>query len=66
MKLLVRKSIKLFILSAFMLTAITAINAQDARLQFDNLKALEDRARDVVEVNIDGKILNLAKRVLVW
>ena len=37
---------------------------QSARLNFDNLKPLEDRAVDVVEVNIEGKILNLAKRVL--
>ena len=36
--------------------AVTA-NAQDARLRFDKLNKLEDKARDVVEVNIDGKLL---------
>lgn len=52
-------------LSTFLLTAITAANAQTARLQFDNLKVIGDKARDVVEVNVDGNILKLAKRVLV-
>jgi hypothetical protein len=47
------------------LTATISINAQDARLQFERLNNLEDRARDVVEVNIDGKLLDLAKRVMV-
>ncbi len=65
MNLIFKHSIRFFVLSAFMLTTITALNAQDARLQFDNLKALENRARDIVEVNIDGKILTLAKRVLI-
>ncbi len=64
MKLLIKHSLKIFLLSAFILTAITITNAQTARLQFDNLKQFEDRARDVIEVNIDGKILSLAKRVL--
>lgn len=65
MKLLINNSIKFLVLSAFMLTAFTVANAQTARLQFDNLKYLEERARDVIEVNVDGKILALAKRVLV-
>ncbi len=47
----------------FLLTAIIA-NAQDARLKFENLNYLEQKARDVVEINIDGKVLELAKRVL--
>jgi hypothetical protein len=34
-------------------------------LQFEKLNGLETRARDVVEVNIDGKLLDLAKRVTV-
>jgi Domain of unknown function (DUF4252) len=34
-----------------------------ARLNFDNLAGLEAKARDVVEVNVDGKLLELAKRV---
>ncbi len=65
MKTFINHSFKFIVLSAFMLITITAANAQDARLRFDNLKGLEDRARDVVEVNIDGKLLSLAKRVLV-
>jgi len=44
--------------------AITA-NAQDARLQFEKLNALESKAEEIVEVNIDGKLLDLAKRVMV-
>ncbi len=47
-----------------LVAAITA-NAQDARLQFERLNALENRAEEVVEVNIDGKLLDLAKRVTV-
>ncbi len=50
----------LIVLGAF---AVTNVNGQDARLQFERLKGMETRARDVVEVNIDGKMLDLAKRV---
>ena len=39
------------------------VSGQDARIQFDRLKGMEAQARDVVEVNIDGKMLDLAKRV---
>ncbi|NNF00971.1 MAG: DUF4252 domain-containing protein [Pyrinomonadaceae bacterium] len=63
MKLPIKYTISMLLL--FVLTAITAVSAQNARLQFDNLKGLEDRAEDVIEVNIDGKLLKLAKRVLV-
>jgi hypothetical protein len=48
----------------FVLVTINA-SAQDARLNLDKLKGLETKARDVVEVNIEGKVLELAKRVLV-
>jgi hypothetical protein len=41
------------------------VNAQDAHIRFDRLELLEGKARDVVEVNIDGKMLDLAKRVMV-
>ena len=54
-----------FILPMLILLAAMTVNAQDARLRFDNLNYLETKARDVVEVNIDGKLLDLAKRVLV-
>ena len=63
MKFITNYTLKIFLLSLFLLTAITA-NAQDARLRFEKLNGLEARARDVVEVNIDGKLLDLAKRVL--
>jgi hypothetical protein len=41
----------------------SALNAQDAKLHFEKLSLLESKARDVVEVNVDGKLLDLAKRV---
>ena len=62
------KSFKSYLLKLmlllFGLTAMTA-NAQDAHLRFDRLSGLENKAQDVVEVNIDGKLLDLAKRVMV-
>jgi hypothetical protein len=64
MQLLTNHSFKFILLALFLLTAIT-INAQDARLRFERLNALENKAQDVVEVNVDGKLLELAKRVLV-
>ncbi|HNU08937.1 MAG TPA: DUF4252 domain-containing protein, partial [Pyrinomonadaceae bacterium] len=39
-------------------------NAQSARLDFDRLNYLESKASEVVEVNVEGKMLDLAKRVL--
>lgn len=50
-----------------MLAAAMGVNAQQdaARLHFEKLSVLETKAQDVVEVNIDGKLLELAKRVLV-
>ena len=65
MKAIIRYSIKTFLLSAFTIAALMTVSAQNARLQFDNLSDLEKLAEDVIEVNIDGKLLNLAKRVLV-
>ena len=44
-------------------TTAATVNAQDARLHFERLNGLETHARDVVEVNVDGKLLDLAKRV---
>ncbi|MEJ7701741.1 MAG: DUF4252 domain-containing protein [Pyrinomonadaceae bacterium] len=63
MKLFKSYSLKVMLL-LFGLTVITA-NAQDAHLRFDRLNGLENKAQDVVEVNIDGKLLDLAKRVMV-
>lgn len=57
--------LKIILLVLFFVVASPA-NAQDpARLRFEKLNQLENRARDVVEVNIEGKLLDLAKRVLV-
>ncbi|HEX8566624.1 MAG TPA: DUF4252 domain-containing protein [Pyrinomonadaceae bacterium] len=57
--------LKIILLVMFFVMA-TPANAQDpARLRFEKLNQLENRARDVVEVNIEGKLLDLAKRVLV-
>lgn len=63
MKAIQNHSLKIILFVLFLLTAISA-NGQDARLQFERLDVLETKARDVVEVNIDGKLLDLAKRVL--
>jgi Domain of unknown function (DUF4252) len=49
----------------FLAAAATGVNAQDAKLRFEHLDQLETKALDVVEVNIEGKLLDLAKRVLV-
>jgi hypothetical protein len=62
MRSLIRYSLKLIPLVLFAL-ALSA-KAQDARLHFERLNGLEGKAKDVVEVNIDGKVLDLAKRVL--
>ena len=55
----------LSVLFVFILFPVVTGRAQDARIDFDRLNGLETRARDVVEVNIDGKLLDLAKRVTV-
>lgn len=52
------------ILPMLFLAAAVAVNAQDARLRFEKLNKLESSATEVVEVNIDGKLLDIAKRVL--
>ena len=62
MKLLDKYSTTFFFVLFVLLTAAT-VNAQDGRLRLDRLNGLEARARDVVEVNVDGKLLDLAKRV---
>jgi hypothetical protein len=65
MKMLSDQLLKIILLVMFFILA-TPANAQDpARLRFEKLNQLENRARDVVEVNIEGKLLDLAKRVLV-
>ena len=65
MKSLKVYTLKLILILLGLMSAI-AVNAQDAaRLHFENLNGLEAKAQDVVEVNIDGKMLDLAKRVMV-
>ncbi len=61
MKRLKIHSIKIILI---LFALVSAANAQDAHLRFENLNGLETKAQDVVEVNIDGKLLDLAKRVL--
>ncbi len=60
-----KKHLVKIILFAFLSLSAIAVNAQTARLRFDNLNYLETKASEIVEVNIDGKMLDLAKRVLV-
>jgi hypothetical protein len=60
----VRNYLLKFIFFALLLSAAVAANAQDARLRFEKLNGLETKARDVVEVNVEGKILDLARRVM--
>ena len=57
------RQVRFLILSIFIALPAVVAHAQDARLRLDHLDALESHARDVVEVNIDGKLLDLAKRV---
>jgi len=54
---------RIYLLALFIALPVVDANAQDARLRLDHLDGLEAHARDVVEVNIDGKLLDLAKRV---
>lgn len=65
MKSLINHSLKFVLPAVLLFAAAVAANAQDARLNFERLNGFGERARDVVEVNIDGKLLDLAKRVTV-
>lgn len=56
---------RIILLALLVVLPVTVVSGQDARLKFDHLDSLEARARDIVEVNIDGKLLDLAKRVTV-
>jgi len=61
-----RSAIKQTINIALLLiiAGVISVSAQaDAKLHFEHLSALDAKARDVVEVNVDGKLLELAKRV---
>jgi len=65
MKSLINHLLKFTLPAILLFAAVVAANAQDARLNFEKLNGFGERARDVVEVNIDGKLLDLAKRVTV-
>ena len=65
MKSLINHLLKFTLPALLLFAAVVAANAQDARLNFEKLNGFGERARDVVEVNIDGKLLDLAKRVTV-
>ena len=58
-----KTSFKFALFALFILLPASAYS-QTARLDLGRLAGLETRARDVVEVNIEGKVLDLAKRVL--
>jgi len=62
MQTIIHNLIKSAFIVILVATAV-AVDAQDAKLHFERLSALETKARDVVEVNVDGKLLDLAKRV---
>lgn len=57
------RSLKFILFLALAVTPV-AVSAQNAKLHFEKLNGLETKARDVVEVNIEGNLLNMAKRVL--
>jgi len=65
MKSLIKHLSKIALLAVFVLLPMAA-NAQNepSRLRFEKLNGLETKARDVVEVNIEGKMLDLARRVM--
>ena len=51
--------------SILLFVVVAVVHAQEpARLNLDRLAGLESKARDVVEVNIDGKLIELGKRVM--
>ena len=58
-----KTQLKFILFALFVMLPISAA-AQTARLDLNRLAGLESHARDVVEVNVEGKILDLAKRVL--
>ncbi|HUF03805.1 MAG TPA: DUF4252 domain-containing protein [Aridibacter sp.] len=60
-----RKLTFAFAVALAALASASAAHAQSARLQFDNLNYLTEKATEVIEVNVEGKMLELAKRVLV-
>jgi hypothetical protein len=64
MKLFFNHSIKFILLLIVVLVPIAAKAQDPARLRLDRFNQLEERADEVIEVNVDGKLLDLAKNVL--
>jgi len=63
MNTFIQTAFKAALLAAIIATTAIVGAAQNARLHFERLSSLESKARDVIEVNVDGKLLDLAKRV---
>lgn len=64
MRSIFRISIRLVFALLFAITPLAAHGQDAAKLHFEKLNGLEAKALDVVEVNVDGKVLDVAKRVL--
>ncbi|MDT5123766.1 MAG: hypothetical protein QOC96_3248 [Acidobacteriota bacterium] len=65
MNLVTIKSLRLIcLLSLITVVASLTAHAQDIRLQLNNLDKLEARARDSVDVTLDGALLHLAEKFL--
>lgn len=62
MKTVALKTIALIVFSLSLFA--TAANAQDAKLEINNLDKLEARAEQVVDVNIDSRMLQFAAKFL--
>src|SRR5580765_4169985 len=60
MNIIKKYSLRFIYLSLIALAAVAANGQDAARLHFEKLNGLDTKARDVVEVNIDGKLLDLA------
>lgn len=60
MKLMLKKSLRLLCPALLVAVAATSAYGQDARLQISNLDRLEARAAQVIDVNIDGRLLQIA------
>jgi len=65
MKLVFTKSLRLSsLLMFFLASASLTTQAQGVRLNLDNLKPLESKAAESVDVSLDGALLQLAKNIL--
>ena len=64
MKSLVQKLRLPLIAAVLVLTPVLAAQAQDARIQTANLDHLAAKASETVDVNIDGRLMSLASKLL--